>query len=48
MFDRLLTRFKELAGSPILVSTSFNARGEPVAGTAEGAFRCFMGNEGRA
>lgn len=45
MFHRLLTRFKELTGCPILVNTSFNVRGEPIVCTPEDAFRCFMGNE---
>lgn len=45
MFHRLLTRFKELTGCPILINTSFNVRGEPIVCTPEDAFRCFMGNE---
>ena len=45
IFHRLLTRFKELTGCPVLVNTSFNVRGEPIVCTPEDAFRCFMGNE---
>jgi carbamoyltransferase len=45
IFHRLLTRFKELTGCPILVNTSFNVRGEPIVCTPESAFRCFMGSE---
>ena len=45
LFHRLLTRFKELTGCPVLVNTSFNVRGEPIVCTPEDAFRCFMGNE---
>jgi carbamoyltransferase len=41
----LLGRFKALTGSPILVNTSFNVRGEPIVCTPEDAFRCLMGNE---
>ena len=44
-FHKLLSRFKELTGCPILVNTSFNVRGEPIVCTPEDAFRCFMGNE---
>ena len=45
LFHRLLKRFKELTGCPVLVNTSFNVRGEPIVCTPEDAFRCFMGNE---
>jgi carbamoyltransferase len=45
LFHRLITRFKELTGCPVLVNTSFNVRGEPIVCTPEDAFRCFMGNE---
>jgi carbamoyltransferase len=45
LFHRLLGRFKELTGCPVLVNTSFNVRGEPIVCTPEDAFRCFMGNE---
>jgi len=44
-FHRLLTQFKARTGCPVLVNTSFNVRGEPIACTPEDAFRCFMGNE---
>ncbi|GMU43035.1 MAG: hypothetical protein DYH17_10345 [Xanthomonadales bacterium PRO6] len=42
-FHALLSRFHELTGCPTLVNTSFNVRGEPVVGSPEDAFRCFMG-----
>jgi carbamoyltransferase len=45
LFHRLLTAFYERTGCPILVNTSFNVRGEPIACTPEDAFRCFMGTE---
>jgi carbamoyltransferase len=45
LFHRLLGRFKEITGCPVLVNTSFNVRGEPIVCTPEDAFRCFMGNE---
>ena len=42
-YHRLITRFAEHTGCPVLVNTSFNVRGEPIVGTPEDAFRCFMG-----
>ena len=45
LFHKLLTRFKEITGCPILVNTSFNVRGEPIVCTPEDAFRCLMGTE---
>ncbi|HEX6827922.1 MAG TPA: carbamoyltransferase [Burkholderiales bacterium] len=42
-FHALLSAFHALTGCPVLVNTSFNVRGEPIVGTPEDAFRCFMG-----
>lgn len=44
-YHALLTAFKALTGCPVLVNTSFNVRGEPIVGTPEDAFRCFMGTD---
>lgn len=44
-YYRLISKFKQLTGCPVLVNTSFNVRGEPIVCTAEDAFRCFMGTE---
>lgn len=44
-YHALISRFKELTGCPLVVNTSFNVRGEPIVGTPEDAFRCFMGTE---
>lgn len=44
-FYRLIERFNNLAGCPILVNTSFNVRGEPIVGSPNDAFRCFMGTD---
>ena len=44
-FHDLLSAFKARTGCPVLVNTSFNVRGEPIACTPEDAFRCFMGSE---
>jgi len=41
----LIRRFKALTGCPVIVNTSFNVRGEPIVGSPEDAFRCFMGTE---
>jgi carbamoyltransferase len=43
LFHRLIEKFKEITGFPILVNTSFNIRGEPIVCSPEDAFRCFMG-----
>jgi len=44
-YHELLSRFKALTGCPVIVNTSFNVRGEPIVGSPEDAFRCFMGTE---
>lgn len=45
LFHRLLSRFAELTGCPVLVNTSFNVRGEPIVCTPDDAWRCFMNTE---
>ena len=42
-YHALIRRFYERTGCPVIVNTSFNVRGEPIVGTPEDAFRCFMG-----
>ncbi|MGB0963879.1 MAG: carbamoyltransferase C-terminal domain-containing protein, partial [Mycobacterium sp.] len=44
-FHDILTSFDELTACPVLVNTSFNIRGEPIACTPEDAYRCFMNTE---
>ena len=44
-FHELLSQFKQRTGCPVIVNTSFNVRGEPIVGSPEDAFRCFMGTE---
>ncbi len=44
-YHRLIEKFSERTGCPLLVNTSFNVRGEPIVGSPEDAFRCFMGSE---
>ncbi len=42
---RLMTRFAEKTGCPVLINTSFNVRGEPIVCTPENAYHCFMGTD---
>ena len=44
-YFKLISKFKEKTGCPVIVNTSFNVRGEPIVNTPEDAFNCFMGNE---
>lgn len=44
-FYRLLRRFYENTGCPLMVNTSFNIRGEPIVCTPEDAYFCFMATE---
>ena len=44
-FYRLIEAFAERTGCPLLVNTSFNVRGEPIVGSPEDAYRCFMRTE---
>jgi len=44
-YHALISAFDRLTGCPVIVNTSFNVRGEPIVGTPEDAFRCFMGTE---
>jgi carbamoyltransferase len=40
--SRLLSKFLERTGCPMLVNTSFNVRGEPIVCTPADAYRCFL------
>lgn len=42
-FYRLMKRFKEKTGCPVIVNTSFNIRGEPIVCTPQDAYHCFLG-----
>ena len=44
-YYRLMKRFYENTGCPVIVNTSFNVRGEPIVCTPEDAYRCFMRTE---
>jgi len=39
---RLMSRFKQRTGCPVIINTSFNIRGEPIVCSPEHAYRCFM------
>ena len=39
---QLLTAFDRQTGCPVLINTSFNVRGEPIVGSPDDAYRCFM------
>jgi len=43
MYYKLIEKFREITGTPLLVNTSFNVRGEPLVCSPKDAFRCFMG-----
>ncbi len=42
---KLLTRFHEQSGCPVLINTSFNVRSEPIVCTPEDALRCFLATD---
>jgi carbamoyltransferase len=44
-FYRLIRAFRDLTGSPVLVNTSFNVRGEPLVCSPLDAYKCFMRTE---
>lgn len=44
-FHKLISKFKEITGCPLLVNTSFNVRGEPIVCSVDDAFSCFMATE---
>jgi carbamoyltransferase len=44
-YHDLLQAFAEITGTPVLVNTSFNVRGEPIVCSPEDAVNCFLGTE---
>lgn len=44
-YHAMISKFKQKTDCPVLVNTSFNIRGEPIVGSPEDAFRCFMGTQ---
>ncbi len=41
----MMRSFHKQTGSPVLINTSFNVRGEPIVCTPQDALRCFMGTD---
>jgi carbamoyltransferase len=41
-YYRLIRRFAELTGVPVVINTSFNVRGEPIVCTPSDAYRTFV------
>ena len=41
-YYRLLERFEQRTGCPLIINTSFNVRGEPIVCTPADAYQCFM------
>jgi carbamoyltransferase len=44
-YHKLIKAFEAKTGYGLLVNTSFNVRGEPIVGSPEDAYRCFMRTE---
>jgi carbamoyltransferase len=44
-YHEMLTKFYSKFGSPVIVNTSFNVRGEPIVCTPKDAYLCFMRTE---
>ncbi len=42
LYYDLVDTFREKTGTPVLINTSMNVRGEPIVNTPEDAYRCFM------
>ncbi len=42
MYYRMIKKFEEKYGCPVIINTSFNVRGEPIVGSPEHAWLCFM------
>ena len=41
-YRRLIERFHDITGMPLVLNTSFNVRGEPIVETPDDAIRCFL------
>ena len=44
-YYRLMKRFHDKTGCPVIINTSFNIRGEPIVCTPQDAYRCFMATD---
>jgi len=45
LYWEIIEAFRQKTGCPLVVNTSFNVRGEPIACTPEDSYRCFMRTE---
>jgi len=43
LYHKIISKFYEKTGFPLVINTSFNVRGEPMVLSAKDAFKCFMG-----
>ena len=41
-YHKLIKRFREQTGCPVIINTSFNVRGEPIVCSPQHAYHCFM------
>jgi len=44
-YHKLISKFEEKTGCPVIINTSFNVRGEPIVCKPEDSYRCFMRTE---
>lgn len=44
-YYKLISKFEEKTGCPVIINTSFNVRGEPIVCTPEDSYKCFMRTE---
>jgi len=44
-YYRLIRRFYEFTGCPVIINTSFNIRGEPIVHLPEDAYQCFLATD---
>ncbi len=45
LFHRLIESFAKISGTPVLINTSFNVRGEPIVCTPDDAIKCFSATD---
>ncbi len=45
IYHRMIEKFDEKTGCPVIVNTSFNVRGEPIVESPLDAYKCFMRTE---
>jgi carbamoyltransferase len=42
LYHRMISKFGEKYGCPVIINTSFNVRGEPIVCSPDDAYKCFM------